>query len=223
MITIKKETLDFISDLILHNDRTWFQENKAHYEVAKINIEDFANAVIEGLLKIDTSIPSDITAKKCVMRIYRDVRFSKDKSPYKSNFGIWISAQGKGSEGPGYYLNIAPGASFIAGGNWMPQAAHLKAIRQEIDYNTSDLLNIIDDQEFKNYFGMLNEAHKLKTTPKGYNLDHPYIEILKLKSFTVTHSLTDQELMNPNVVNTVLKGFKLIQPLNVFLAHAITN
>ena len=218
---IKKETLAFVTDLIAHNDRVWFQENKSRYEEAKKNVDHFAHAIITELVKTDASIPTEVTAKQCVMRIYRDVRFSKDKSPYKNNFGIGISARGKGNDGAGYYIHIQPGASFVAGGYWMPQTAHLKAIRQEIDYNTSDLLKIIDAKEFNDYFGGLDKEQTLKTTPKGYDAEHPYIEILKLKSFTVTHSFTNQELTSPNAVDTVLKGLKLIYPLNVFLSHAI--
>jgi uncharacterized protein (TIGR02453 family) len=221
MIMIKKETLSFLSDLIAHNDRVWFQENKSRYEEAKKNVENFANAIIAELIKTDGSIPKEVTAKQCVMRIYRDVRFSKDKSPYKNNFGIGISARGKGNDGAGYYIHIQPGASFVAGGYWMPQGDHLKAIRQEIDYNTADLLQVIDDKEFKDYFSALDKEQILKTTPKGYDAEHPYIEILKLKSFTVTHSFTDEELLGKNAVETVSKGLKLIHPLNVFLTHAI--
>ena len=221
MIKIKQDTLSFLEELVANNDRVWFQENKARYELAKKNVEDFAQAIIEPFLKIDLSIPQEVTAKQCVMRIYRDVRFSKNKAPYKNNFGIGISARGKGNNGPGYYIHIQPGESFVAGGYFMPQGEHLKAIRQEIDYNTTDLLKVIDDNEFKSCFGGLDEEQKLKTTPKGYDVDHPYINLLKLKSFTVTHSFTDQELMESNAVDSVLKVLTLIQPLNVFLAQAI--
>lgn len=221
MIKIKPDTLSFLENLILNNNRVWFQENKSSYEDAKKNVEDFATAIIEPFLKIDPSIPKEVTAKQCVMRIYRDVRFSKDKAPYKNNFGIGISARGKGNDGPGYYIHIQPGGSFVAGGYFMPQGEHLKAIRQEIDYNTTDLLKVIDEQEFKTFFGGLDEEQKLKTTPKGYEIDHPYLHLLKLKSFIVTHSFSDQELMDSNAVGSVLKVLTLIQPLNVFLAQAL--
>lgn len=223
MIMIKPETFDFINDLINHNDREWFQENKDRYLDAKENVDAFAEAVLNGFRKIDTSIPPELTAKKCVMRIYRDVRFSKDKSPYKNNFGIGISSKGKGNDGPGYYIHIQPGQSFIAGGYWMPQAEHLKAIRQEIDYNTEDFLNIIEDKSFKNYFGDLDQNEKLKTSPKGYDLDHPYIEILKLKSFTVTHSFSDKELSSKDAVQKVVDGLSIMYPFCVFLNQAIIS
>ena len=221
MITIKKETFAFLKDLIANNDRTWFQENKIRYEAAKKNIEYFTDAIILELIKIDPSISKEITAKQCVMRIYRDVRFSKDKSPYKNNFGISIAARGKGNNGEGYYIHIAPGSSFVAGGYFMPQGDHLKAIRQEIDYNTDDFIKIIENKEFKDYFFGLSQDQMLKTTPKGYDADHPNINLLKLKSFTVSHSYTDDDMMSDDAVEKVLKGLKLIHPLNVFLAQAI--
>lgn len=223
MIMIKKETFAFIADLIAHNDREWFQENKDRYLAAKENVEAFADAILNQFRKIDTSIPPELTAKRCVMRIYRDVRFSKDKSPYKNNFGIGISPNGKAADGPGYYIHIQPGNSFVAGGYWMPQAEHLKAIRQEIDYNTQDFLNIIEDKKFKSFFSGLDQTEKLKTSPKGYDTDHPYIEILKLKSFTVTHSFTDEELMDSNAVEKVIEGLKLIYPFSTFLNQAILS
>lgn len=221
MTMIRKETLEFVSGLIENNDRNWFQDHKGEYELAKQNIEEFANAVIVELRKTDTSIPEEITAKKCVMRIYRDVRFSKDKSPYKNNFGIGISARGKGNDSAGYYVHIQPGKSFVAGGYWMPQGEHLKAIRQEIDYNTQDLLDIIEDKDFKSYYNALDDQEKLKTVPKGYDAEHPQIEILKLKSFTVTHSFTDDELFKKDSALAVADGLKKMYPLISFLNHAI--
>lgn len=221
MIMIKKATLTFLTDLIEHNDRDWFQENKHLYENAKQNVEDFANSILEEIRKTDKTIPEELTAKKCVMRIYRDVRFSKDKSPYKNNFGIGISPKGKGGDGAGYYIHIQPGKSFVAGGYWMPQSDHLKSIRQEIDYNANDFLKIIESKEFKNYFEGLDEGEKLKTSPKGYEADHPYIELLKLKSFTVTHSLSDKELASSTAVNSVVEGLKTMSPFISFLNQAI--
>lgn len=218
---IKKETLAFIEGLIENNDRNWFLEHKADYEVAKQNIEDFANKIIIELRKTDTTIPEEITAKKCVMRIYRDVRFSKDKSPYKNNFGIGISTRGKGGDGAGYYVHIQPGQSFIAGGYWMPQGEHLKAIRQEIDYNTQDFLDIVENSDFKSYFSQLNDQEKLKTVPKGYDANHPHIEILKLKSFTVTHPFTNDELYHKDAALTVADGLKKMYPFISYLNHAI--
>ena len=220
-IMIKKETFAFVGELIENNDRNWFLAHKAEYEVAKQNIEDFANTIITELKKTDTTIPEEISAKKCVMRIYRDVRFSKDKSPYKNNFGIGISTKGKGGDGAGYYVHIQPHQSFVAGGYWMPQGEHLKATRQEIDYNTQDLLDILEDKDFKSYFDGLDDQEKLKTVPKGYDANHPQIEILKLKSFTVTHSFTNDELFHKDSALAVSDGLKKMYPLISFLNHAV--
>lgn len=175
MIKIDQSTLDFLSNLSQNNNREWFQENRSAYETAKSNVEEFANQVLSEIRFIDNSIPEQVTAKKAVLRIYRDIRFSKNKTPYKNNFGISISSGGKNTGSPGYYLHITPKNSFIAGGYWAPETADLKAIRQEIDYNTSDFLKIIESKEFKDYFGGLDREDVLKFAPKGYNVDHPYI------------------------------------------------
>ncbi len=220
---IKKETFTFLKGLIENNNREWFAANKNAYEIAKTNLEDFALGLVEKLSKIDQSIPADISAKQCVMRIYRDIRFSKDKTPYKNNFGIGLSNKGKGMDGPGYYVQIQPSNSFIAGGYWMPQGEAIKAIRQEIDYNAGDLKKIIHNVNFKKYFGELESNDKLKTVPKGYDASHPEIELLKLKSFTVIHQFKDSELSDTNAVAEVAAGLGMIKPLNDYLNNAVTN
>jgi uncharacterized protein (TIGR02453 family) len=221
MITIKQSTFDFISALIDNNNRNWFNDNKPSYDDAKENIDEFAAAVLAKVKLIDPSINPDLTAKKCVMRIYRDIRFSKDKTPYKNNFGIGISPNGKGGNEPGYYIQIQPNNNFIAGGLWMPESNQLKAIRQEIDYNTQEFLEIINSKGFKTYFKELDQEHQLKTTPKDYDSTHQYIDLLKLKSFTVTHHLKNEDLLNSNAVDKVVEIIKEIYPLTVFLKQAI--
>ncbi len=129
------------------------------------------------------------------MRIYRDVRFSKNKDPYKTNFGIWFSAYSKGGDEPGYYLHLQPGNCFIAGGYWMPDATHLKLIRQEIDYNSSDFLNMLQEKKFAANF-QLSTENTLKKAPKGYDPDDPNIAYLKLKSFEVVKKIADEEFYN---------------------------
>jgi len=221
MTMIKQSTFDFISDLIDNNDRIWFADNKKRYEDAKENVDSFAEGILAEVKKVDPSINPDLIAKKCVMRIYRDIRFRKDKTPYKNNFGIGISSNGKGGDEPGYYIQIQPNNNFIAGGLWMPESNQLKSIRQEIDYNTQDLLQIIDSKSFKSYFGDLDQEHQLKTTPKNYSADHPHINLLKLKSFTVTHSLKNEDLLNEGAIDKVVNIIKEIYPLTVFLKQAI--
>jgi uncharacterized protein (TIGR02453 family) len=218
---IKQSTFDFISELIENNDRVWFADNKDRYDEAKENINGFAGQILEETKKFDTSISPDLSAKKCVMRIYRDIRFSKDKTPYKNNFGIGISSSGKSGNTPGYYIQIQPDNNFIAGGLWVPESTQLKSIRQEIDYNTQDLLDTLNSKSFKNYFGELDQEYQLKTTPKDYSANHPYIDLLKLKSFTVSHQLKNKDFMGNDAVKKVVDVLKEIYPLTLFLKQAI--
>jgi uncharacterized protein (TIGR02453 family) len=218
---IRLSTFDFLTQLAANNNREWFQLHKAEHDHARENILEFTADVISGLSKIDAVVPSDLDPKSCVMRIYRDVRFSKDKTPYKNNFGIAISANGKNFNGSGYYLHINPEQSFVAGGCWMPEPVMLKAIRQEIDYNGSDFRAIVENKSFKKYFGDLDTEAKLKTVPKGYPADHPDIEYLKLKSFTVSHEMKTEELSKPDAVKKVADGFAEMYPLIIFLRNAI--
>jgi uncharacterized protein (TIGR02453 family) len=221
MITIKPQTLEFLTNLANNNNREWFVANKVNYETAQQNVVAFADNLLAQLQKIDSSIPNTLTGKKSVMRIYRDVRFSKDKTPYKNNFGIGFSSIGKNGNYPGYYIQVQPNNSFVAGGYWMPEAVHLKAIRQEIDYNTAQFKTIIEAEAFLNYFEGLSKTDKLKTCPKGYNPDNENIELLKLKSFTVFHSFTDEEIANINVIGEIVKGLSLICPLTNFIKNAL--
>jgi len=219
---LKKETLKFIKDVAENNNREWFAEHKDIYEEAKQDVLNLVSAIIPELAKVDPLISAETDPKKNLMRIYRDVRFSKNKDPYKNNFGIWFSAKGKGGNEPGYYLHIQPGKSFIAGGYWMPEAAHLKLIRQEIDYNIDEFKEIIAAKDFKKYF-TLGTSNALKNAPKGYDPADPNIEYLKLKSFEATATLTDQELFEPKLVNKLISSFGAIQPLVAFLRNAINQ
>lgn len=218
---LRSDTFDFLKQVKTNNNREWFQAHKDLHDTARENVLAFTADVITGLTKIDLAIPSDLNPKDCVMRIYRDVRFSKDKTPYKTNFGTGISPNGKNFNGPGYYLHLSPEQSFIAGGCWMPPANQLKAIRQEIDYNSSDFQSILDDQLFKHYFDNLDREGALKTAPKGYPADHPSIEVLKLKSFTASTEITIEELLHPDAVKRVLERFEALHSFIVFLRNAI--
>ncbi len=219
---IKPATFTFLKDLAKNNNREWFQENKARHDQARSNVLEFVGELIAGLSKIDKTVSADLDPKTCVMRIYRDVRFSLNKTPYKNNFGAGISQQGKNFNGPGYYLHIHPEESFIAGGCWMPEADMLKSIRQEIDYSGTDFREIVTAPAFKGYFGEPDQEYKLKTMPKGYSGDHPDIEYLKLKSFTFTHSLDPKELSKPAAAQTIISGFDKLHPFMVFLRNAIS-
>lgn len=220
MITIKKETLDFLKQLRKSNTREWFDANRDLYEVAKQNIDEFATFMIMEIAKFDPEIPRDLSPKKCILRIYRDVRFSKDKQPYKNNFAI-IIAKDRMVEGPCYFIHIEPGNNYIGGGYWRPSAEPLKALRQEIDYNISEFLSIIEEKNFKNYFGDLSREDVLKTNPKGYEKDHPYIGFLKLKSFVCSREFDDQSWLREEGIKEMIKGLKMIKPFNDFLKIAL--
>lgn len=217
---IKTETLTFITDVAANNNREWFAENKERYEVAKTDVLAFVDQLIPKLAAADPEFSVETQSKKCLLRIYRDVRFSKNKDPYKNNFGISFAVRGKGVNEPGYYLHIQPGSCFFAAGFWMPEASDLKKIREEIDYNTSEFLDIINEKSFKNTF-QLSQEDKLKKAPKGYEADHPQIELLKLKSFTVTFAIKDEEFLKPGIINKLKNAFESVYPFIVFLRKAV--
>lgn len=217
---IEAGTFDFFKNLAENNNRDWFIEHKPAYGQARENVIDFTKQIIQPLSKIDPMVNIDIDPKKCVMRIYRDIRFRKDKTPYKTNFGINLKTGG-GNEELGYYLHIQPGSSFAGGGYWMPQADHLKAIRQEIDYNGAALNAIVNDASFIGDFSAFDGQEQLKNNPKGYEADHPYINLLKLKSFAAMHQFSDKELMEKSAVQNVVKYLSKIHPLNNFLNQAL--
>jgi uncharacterized protein (TIGR02453 family) len=219
---IKQESLDFLKDLANNNNREWFLVNKERYDIARENVIEFTGLLLKEMHKVDPAIDEALDPKKCVMRIYRDIRFRKDKTPYKINFGISLPTQGVKLGGAEYYLQIQPGGnSFIAGGYWMPEAAHLKAIRQEIDYNAHDLRQIIDDKEFIKLFGYFKQQEQLKTVPREYGADNENIDLLKLKSFIAWHKIADKDITKTNVAEKVADICRKIYPLNVFLRNAL--
>jgi uncharacterized protein (TIGR02453 family) len=219
---IKPETLAFITDVAQNNTREWFAENKARYETAKDDVLAFVDQLIPQLAATDPEFSIDTPAKKCLLRIYRDVRFSKNKDPYKNNYGISFNVKGKGIPDPGYYLHIQPGQCFFGAGFWMPEAPVLKKIREEIDYNTSEFLDIINAKSFKNTF-TLSQDDKLKNAPKGYEVDHPQIELLKLKSFIAVYPLKDEDFLKPGIVDQLKIAFESIYPFILFLRNAVAQ
>ena len=195
--------------------------NKERYEAARENIIGFSAGLLKDLHQLDPNIDEALEAKKCVMRIYRDIRFSKNKTPYKNNFGVSIPTKGLKAGRAEYYLQISPGGSFIAGGFWMPEADQLKKIRQEIDYNANDLKKIIDDPAFVKLFGEFRKQEQLKNVPKDYAPENENIDLLKLKSFVAFHPLTDKELQKKDAVAEVAHICSKIYPLNIFLNNAL--
>lgn len=213
--------LKFLKDLERHNDRDWFEKNKTRYLVAKEDFEEVVTVVLKELVKFDDGL-AGLNPKKLPFRIYRDVRFSKDKRPYKTNMGAGFSPNGKLVQEPGYYLHLQPGnKSFIAGGIYMPDATNLARIRQEIDYSFKKLEKILKSSQFKKLFEGFDDFDKLKTAPKGYPKDHPQIEWLKLKSFIVSFPLTDKQITDKRFISSVSAACRTIKPLNDFLREAI--
>lgn len=219
---IQRHTFDFLKELAENNNREWFQENKDRYEAARENVIDFAGKLIKLINQYDPTIDQDLDAKKCVMRIYRDIRFSKDKTPYKTNFGVSIPTKGLKTGRAEYFLHIATENCFIAGGYWMPPAEDLKVIRQEIDYNAHTLKQVVDNKDFVDLFGDFRAQEKLKSVPKEYSSGHENIELLKLKSFVAFHKLTDEALMGEGSVTSIADVCRKIYPLNVFLNNALS-
>lgn len=212
--------LKFLQTLSKKNDRGWFEKNKDDYLQAKEEFELFVEKVLEELIKFNRSL-AGLNPKKLPFRIYRDVRFSKDKRPYKTNMGAGFSPNGKLVQEPGYYLHIQPGGSFVAGGIYMPDPVNLRKIRQEIDYNGEKLEKILKEKKFKKWFKGFSEFDKLKTVPKGYAKDHPRLDWLKHKTFIVSHAFTDAEVKDKNFLKKITEASKTMKPLIEYLKEAI--
>jgi len=210
--------LRFLRKLKKNNNKPWFEANRNGYTEAKQELETFLEGLIASYSKTDDAI-SRLTPKDCMFRINRDVRFSKDKSPYKTNFGAYINPGGKKSTLGGYYLHIEPGASFVGGGLWMPMPAELAKIRQEIDYNLPEFTAILSSASFKKQYGSLStdEEYSLKRIPKGYENDNAAAEYLKLKSFIATRKLSDEEVSSTSLKKSCIAAFTALKPLLDFI------
>jgi uncharacterized protein (TIGR02453 family) len=208
MAIISKETLQFLNQIKLNNNKPWFEKNRPLYEKARAEYLGFVTRLLEGIRKIE-AIPEKEPAKY-IQRIYRDIRFSKDKTPYKSHFSSIID---RGSENRkcAVYLQIQPGRSMIAGGVWDPLPETLKMIRQEIDYNGAGLKKIINSKEFIKHFAKISGA-KLSRPPKGYEADNPNVEILKFKQLYVQEIFNDELVMSKQLIPEIIKSYKAAMP-----------
>jgi len=209
MRQIDKSTLDFLAKLKKNNDREWFNKNRPLYEEAKKDFESFIQEVISGITEFEP-ILKGLEASTCIYRINRDVRFSSDKSPYKSHMGAFIVRGGKKNG------DIEPGASMIAGGAYVPPAPWLSAIREKVDQEPEKLIKVLKNKDFISYFGEL-QGDKLKKVPRGYAADNPQAELLKHKSFLVVNSPTDKEVTEPAFFDHVIKVALTMKPLNDYL------
>lgn len=213
--TLSPKTFDFLKKLTQNNNREWFNENKNLYTESQENVIGFLEDLIKEMGGFDEEL-SKIDAKKSLFRIYRDTRFSKDKSPYKTNFGASLG-MGKGSQKGGYYLHLEPKKSFLAGGIYMPESSVLKEVRKEISLYGDEFLKILNQKDFKKHFPELDQDDKLKKVPQGFEKEDPMAEYLKLKNFIVIYHLKDEEVLDKNAVKNLAKIFKLMKPLNDFL------
>jgi len=218
---IKKSTYDFLVSLKQNNSREWFQANNSWYNEAKSDFEQFVTDLIADISKFDPQI-GIVKPKDCIFRIFRDVRFSKDKSPYKTNFGAYIVPGGKKSGMAGYYFHISPEECFLAGGIWHPDPETLKKLRKEIYENIDEFLAILNDQEFSKYFDQIY-GEKLVNPPAGYPADFPHIDLLKFKDYNVYREFPYQELFSKNIIHYSTSIYKLMYPFNRFLNYSLTG
>jgi uncharacterized protein (TIGR02453 family) len=218
---LQPETLKFLKLLKNNNDRLWFAEHKTEYLHARADFELLVQQLIDGLCS-DNPYIEGLQLKDSVFRIYRDVRFSADKTPYNSHFSAWIGRGGRKGSYAGYYIHISPGKSYLAGGIYMPPKEVLKNIRQEIDYNYAEFVSIIGNKLFIKTFGTV-KGDSLKKEPAGYDSNHPAMAYLKLKSLIISHPLPDELIVQPTLLRDLLKTFKLMQPFIHFLNAAQEN
>jgi uncharacterized protein (TIGR02453 family) len=217
MAVISKESFQFLQQIAVNNNKPWFEKNRARYEKARAEWVDVVGKVVEGILKTE-AIPEKEPAKY-VQRIYRDIRFSKDKTPYKKFFSSIIDRGPDNRKCP-LYLQFQPGRSMMGGGIWDPLPETLKKIRQEIDYNSIALKRIIHSKEFIKYFGKIS-GEKLARPPKGYEADNPNIELLKFKQLFVQRFFDDELILSKQLVPEMIKTYKAALPFFHFFDVAM--
>ncbi len=209
----------FLTELRLNNNKEWFDENRHRYEESRKKVLFLTDMIINEIKNFDPEI-GNITAKDCVFRIFRDVRFSNDKTPYKINMGSFIAKGGRKGIGAGYYFHIEPGGSFVGGGAYCPQPDILKAIRTEIFDHPEEFKKLINRESFTDIYTEMYDD-QLKTPPKGFPKDFPDIDLLKYKSYAFTSKISDIELLEGDFENKIVTAFKELAPINRFLNIAI--
>lgn len=203
---IKRETFGFLEELKKNNDRKWFANNKLIYQKCLANAKDVFSEIFQNLEKYDT------IERQKIFRIYRDVRFSKDKSPYKPRFATEFKRQGQ-ERRCDYFLNIEPGDSFIAGGYWMPDKDDLFRVRKEIELDDSEFREILASDDFVKYFGGRLEGEELKTAPRDFDKNHKAIDLLRKKGYLVIRRFSDDEVLSESFIHEVDKTFIALRPL----------
>lgn len=217
---LSKNLLVFLSDLKENNYKEWFHENKPRYQKLKKEFEQFVAHTIADIAQFDKSV-QNLEPKHCTFRINRDIRFSKDKSPYKTNFGAYIVPGGKKSGNAGYYIHIEPGNCFLAGGIYAPPADRLKAVRTEIYENIEEFKKIISDGTFTKHYPNLYNEGMLKTAPKGFPKDFEDIDLLKYKHYIASKNVDDSIVVSDKFIGEVRNTFEAAYPLNKFINEGI--
>lgn len=222
---IQPSTFSFLSDLSKNNNKDWFHAHKSEYQAARKDVVAFVAELLKMLQSIDPSMAqAQLDPKKSLMRINRDIRFSKDKTPYKTHFFAFLSNGGKKSPYAGYYIHIQPGQSFYGGGIYRPPHALLKYTREEIDYNLKEWKSIVESSAFKARFPAgVQTSEKLKTSPQGYSQDNPAIEYLRYKDYYTQAFLEDKELQEALTMQGIKQGLALVYPMVRFLNRPIAE
>ena len=215
------KVIQFLNELSENNNREWFQKNKKWYDESREKVLFLTEVVINEIRKFDPDVPL-LEPKDCLFRIFRDVRFSNDKSPYKTNFGSFIAKGGRKSSYAGYYFHIEPSGSFVGGGIYMPAAEPLKAIRDYIAENGEEFLLLTNNKNFKKVYPEMMDD-KLNTAPKGYSPDHEFINLLRYKSFAFSSQFDKSQILADNYIEKLVHSFKTLQPVNRFLNDALEN
>lgn len=212
---LEQHVFDFLKDLEANNNREWFLDNRETYDKARNCFVAFCDEVLTGLKRIQSDL-AHTEVKQCILRINRDIRFSKDKSPYKNYFAAGFGPGGRSSGKVDFYLQVRPNDSFVGAGMWSPDAKRLAAFRQELDYNPESLKSIIHDPIFKKRFPVIHGS-QLKTKPKGYDIDHPEIDLLRYKELFFTTIYSNKELKNSRSVELVVNDCAVLKPYQDYL------
>lgn len=217
-----KETINYLKSLKKNNNKDWFDKNRPTYDSTREHFSSLVQTCIDELSAMDKSFKG-LKAKDCIFRINRDVRFSKDKSPYKTTYSAFIAKGGRHKYNlPGYYFHIEPGnQSIIGGGLYMPDPAQLKKIRSEIEYNTKSLIKILSNPKFKKLFPKI-EGETLVNVPKGFNGDGLTADLLKHKNFFVMHKVSDKDVLSGKLPDILCDSFQIMEPFNKWLNNAIS-
>lgn len=213
------QTMHFLSDLEKNNNKNWFDDNRTTYYLCRAGFVSLVDDWITEMAELDASLVGQ-SAKSAMFRINRDVRFSANKSPYKTNFSAYLAKGGKKYPGAGYYLHIDPKGSFLACGIWMPPAQVLQAIRQEIDYNFPEFEGVLKTLKKGNEFKDM-ESDKLSRPPKGYEADNPAIAFLKHKSFVIAVDLNESMLNSDTLISRLTSSCGQLRPFAAFLNRAV--